>query len=36
MEEALSRLKSLGRHFPLLAKTEEAKPIRVTVTGAAG
>jgi malate dehydrogenase len=31
-----SRLKSLGRHFPPLAKGEESQPIRVVVTGAAG
>jgi len=34
--KAINRLKSLGRHFPQVKKEEEIKPIRVTVTGAAG
>jgi FlaA1/EpsC-like NDP-sugar epimerase len=33
---AIQRLKSIGRHFPQQTKDEENKPIRVTVTGAAG
>ena len=33
---SIQRLKSLGRHFPQQPKEEENKPIRVTVTGAAG
>lgn len=38
MEESKTalRLKALGRHFPQLNKADEDKPIRVTVTGAAG
>lgn len=35
-EQAIQRLKSIGRHFPTLKKEEESKPLRVTVTGAAG
>ena len=34
--KAIQRLKSIGRHFPPVAKEEEDKPIRVAVTGAAG
>ena len=30
------RLKNLGRHLPQLDKADEDRPIRVTVTGAAG
>lgn len=33
---AIQRLKSIGRHFPQAGKEDETKPIRVTVTGAAG
>jgi malate dehydrogenase len=32
----VQRLKALGRHLPALPKTDEAAPIRVAVTGAAG
>jgi malate dehydrogenase len=32
----ISRLASIGRHFPNPIKGEEKAPIRVTVTGAAG
>lgn len=32
----VQRLKLLGRHLPTLPKEDEAKPIRVAVTGAAG
>jgi len=32
----VQRLKALGRHLPTLPKNEEASPIRVAVTGAAG
>ena len=34
--KAVQRLKALGRHFVKLNKNEESKPVRVTVTGAAG
>lgn len=34
--KAIARLRSIGRHFPTIKKEEENKPIRVTVTGAAG
>jgi FlaA1/EpsC-like NDP-sugar epimerase len=34
--KAIQRLKSLGRHFPQPPREEENRPIRVTVTGAAG
>jgi malate dehydrogenase len=34
--KAIQRLKSIGRHFPQQNKEDENKPIRVTVTGAAG
>lgn len=34
--KSIQRLKSLGRHFPPIQKEDENKPIRVTVTGAAG
>ncbi len=34
--KAIQRLKSIGRHFPQLQKEDEHRPIRVTVTGAAG
>lgn len=34
--KAIQRLKSLGRHFPQVSREEENKPVRVTVTGAAG
>lgn len=34
--KAIQKLKSLGRHFPQPPREEENKPIRVTVTGAAG
>jgi len=33
---SIQRLKSIGRHFPPLRKEEENRPLRVTVTGAAG
>jgi malate dehydrogenase len=34
--KAIQRLKSIGRHFPQVSREEENRPIRVTVTGAAG
>jgi len=33
--KAIQRLKSIGRHFPQI-KGDENKPIKVTITGAAG
>ncbi len=32
----VQRLKLLGRHLPALPKEDEAQPVRVAVTGAAG
>jgi FlaA1/EpsC-like NDP-sugar epimerase len=32
----VQRLKLLGRHLPTLPKEDQAQPIRVAVTGAAG
>jgi hypothetical protein len=33
---AIQKLKSIGRHFPQISREDENKPVRVTVTGAAG